>query len=231
MKRLSLVHGDERNARFKGASGAEVGAKRRRADARSVEEHDRRNDDEAEQDDVLAPGERTAPGALSDFGKRYLVEKVLDEAERAEPTAYRAAEKRAESEDGSDDVEGKPLVACDGRCPQAPMGMPRWRRARAVEPGNADAFRVSLVDGARCEALYVEVVEQDGEQLDDRAFEARDRTDRLSDSDAFVADERRLAQRVLKLPCAMPSAIRMAASTRTTSHQGMRFANCFMVAL
>lgn len=69
-----LVHGDERNARFKGASGAEVGAKRRRADARSVEEHNRRNDDEAEQDDVLAPGERTAPGALSDFGKRYLVE-------------------------------------------------------------------------------------------------------------------------------------------------------------
>ena len=100
----------------------------------------------------------------------------MNQPERTQPATNRSPQKRAESKDGSDDIERQFLVACHKRCLKRPYGASSNRAwtGIAVKPWHAYALEVSLINAARCKTLEVKVVKHCRQQLDNMAFELRE---------------------------------------------------------
>ena len=129
-------------------------------------------DDEYEehQDHIFEVGEDPGDAALFQFGGTDLIKQFLDQTKGAEPAAdHPAKEHGVEYQDTADIVDGTFIGTERALQRTQGTGADGAGAGIAVDAGDAELLRASLIDIAGCEALEIGVEQQGAVELDDLA--------------------------------------------------------------
>ena len=127
--------------------------------------------DEHRQQQVFQPRQGPRHGALFNLQRGHFIQKLLDQAQRAQPAADGATQDHAIQHDDAQHVPARPVIGGAQRVLYRPQGARARRRGAgiAVEARRAEVFSLALVDVAGDEALDIGVVQQRRIQLDQPA--------------------------------------------------------------
>ena len=154
---------------FEGACGTDILAEARQWDlvAQAIPQGD--GDHKHRQYYIFQPGQRPGDAALFQLRRGDLMEKLLDQAQRAQPAADRPPQDHAEEHDDAQHIPARPMPGGGQRVLYGAQraGTHRAGAGIAVEAGNAGVLRVAGVDSSINEALDIGVVQQGRIQLDE----------------------------------------------------------------
>ena len=123
-------------------------------------------------DDILQISERPRHAVLPDLGRRDPVQELLHKSHGAEPAADRPAERQSEDHDDPQHIPAGAVAGVGERILNGAQGAGTGSsgtgiavKARdaygiAVEAGDADRFRLSLIDFSVYKASEVRVIEE-----------------------------------------------------------------------
>ena len=140
---------------------ADVLAEGRHREPRNEPHENRNGNDEHDKENVFEIGKGPCHPAFSDFPGRKLVQKLLDEPERADPAADRPPQDEAKQHQRADNIEKRPPRHGRERILKGSerAGADRARAGIAVKPRHADLLAAPGVDIPSDEAFHVRIVE------------------------------------------------------------------------